>query len=224
MFFDKDNGKRKWQCFVCGKEHPDFETFKTHIIESHEVGREYVLCPLGRCGAPVRDINLHMKAKHPHDLMPSYNGPARVIVWKDQKGVKKGQSKGKQKFRQGHFVSMKNGGKEFYYESSYECEVFECLEQISEVTAYDAQPIKSGIPYLYKGDQHHYYPDISLQFVDGHIEIWEIKPASQTMLPLNEAKWEAAKRYCEVRGWNFIVVTEVGIGKLKKLAKKRKGQ
>lgn len=217
--FGKDDGKRKWQCFVCGREHADFETFRTHIVESHEVGREYVLCPLGRCGAPVRDINLHMKAKHNGESVPSYNGPARVIVWKDQKG-KKGVGKSKRpKFRQGHFISVKNGGKEFYYESSYECEVFECLELIPEVCHYDAQPFKTGIPYLYKGDQHHYFPDISIQFADGHIEIWEIKPASQTMLPLNEAKWEAAKRYCEARNWEFIVITEVGIGRLQKLAR-----
>lgn len=224
MFFEKDNGKRKWQCFVCGKEHPDFETFKGHIIEAHEVGREYVLCPLGRCGAPVRDINLHFKARHPHDSVPTYTGPARVIVWKDQRGVKKGKRSKKPTFREGHFISIKNSGKEFYYQSSYECEVFECLEQIPEVVAYDAQPFKNGIPYLYKGDSHHYFPDISLKFADGHVEIWEIKPANQTMLPLNEAKWEAAKNFCQTRGWDFIVVTEVGIGKLKKLVQKRKGQ
>jgi hypothetical protein len=221
MFFEKSDGKRKWQCFVCGKEHPDFETFRTHIVESHEVGREYVMCPLARCGAPVRDINLHFKAKHPKDSIPKYNGPTRVIVWKDQKTKKGGNKKRKPTFREGHFISMKNGGKEFYYQSSYECEVFECLELIPEVVAYDAQPFKSGIPYLYKGDEHHYFPDISIQFADGHVEIWEIKPANQTMLPLNEAKWAAAKTYCEIRGWDFIVITEVGIGKLKSLIKRK---
>ena len=39
------------------------------------------------------------------------------------------------------------------------------------------------------------------------------------MLPLNEAKWAAAKNYCDTRGWDFIVITEVGIGKLKRLIK-----
>ena len=220
--FRQNDGKRKWQCFVCGKEYTEFELFRIHIIESHEEGREYVLCPLARCAAPVRDINLHFKAKHPHDSVPKYNGPTRVLVWKDQKGAPKGKKNRKPTFREGHFVSIKNGGKEFYYQSSYECEVLEYLEQIPEVIAYDAQPLKQGIPYFYKGDQHHYFPDVSLQFADGHIEMWEIKPASQTSLPLNEAKWDAAKIYCQSRGWNFIVVTEVGIGKLKKLAKRAK--
>jgi len=199
--FEKGDGKRKWQCFVCGFEFTESETFRNHIIDNHELGREYVLCPLKRCGFPVRDINLHMRARHPNESTPKYNGPARVIVWKDQKSKKGGKKSRKPKFREGHFISIKNGGKEFYYQSSYECEVFECLEAIPEIIAYDAQPFKSGIPYLYKGDQHHYHPDISIQFADGHIEIWEIKPTTQTSLPLNEAKWAAAKQYCQVRGW-----------------------
>jgi hypothetical protein len=212
--FGKDDGKRKWQCFVCGHEYGDFETFRAHILEKHEEGREYVVCPLARCGAPVRDVMLHFKAKHPQDSMPMQKGPNRAIVWKDI-GKKGGKKSRKPTFRKGHFVSLKNGGKEFEYESSYECEVLECIEVIPEVIAYEAQPFKQGIPYLYKGEAHHYFPDILLKFNDGHVEVWEIKPANQTMLPLNEAKWHAATLYCQTRGWEFIVITEVGIGKLK---------
>jgi len=67
--FSKDNS-RKWQCFVCGKSHNDFESFKAHIIEKHDEGREYVVCPLERCGAPVRDGRLHFKHKHPNEKFP----------------------------------------------------------------------------------------------------------------------------------------------------------
>ncbi len=220
MFYGKDNGKRKWQCFVCGLEHAEFDSFRNHITETHEEGREYVICPLNRCNAPVRDINLHFKAKHPNESMPKFHGPNRAIVWKDQRS-NKGKSK-KPSFREGHFVSIKNNGKEFYYRSSYECEVLECLEQIREVVAYDVEPFNQGIPYLYRGEQHKYFPDLSIQFADGHIEIWEIKPANQTLLDKNEAKWAAANNYCQIRGWQFIVITEVGIGKLKKEVKNRK--
>lgn len=217
MFFQKkDDGIRKWQCFVCGKEHAEYEAFKTHIVENHEEGREYLLCPLPRCGAPVRDVTLHLKLKHKEESVPkAYNGPLRTIVWKDHK------SKGKKKarkptFREGHFVSMKNNGKEFFYRSSYECKVLECLELIPEVVSYEVEPIKNGIPYIFEGEQHLYYPDLFIKFADGHVEIWEIKPASQTMLPKNEAKWSAANGYCFTRDWKFIVITEVGINKLKK--------
>ena len=56
--------------------------------------------------------------------------------------------------------------------------------------------------------------------VDGHIEIWEVKPASQTSSPKNEAKFAAAEAYCQVRGWKFVVITEVGINKLEKKVKR----
>lgn len=223
MFFQKDDGKRKWQCFVCGQQHSDYEVFKTHILEKHELGREYVVCPLPRCGAPIRDINTHMKAKHPKDSIPKYIGPNRAIVWKDF-GVKKGKKSRKPAFREGYFVSVKNNGKEFYYRSSYECEVYECLELLPEVIAYDVEPLKDGIPYLYKGESHKYLPDLSIKWSDGRIEIWEIKPANQTMLPLNEAKWSAAKTYCDARGWNFVIITEVGIGRLKTIIKRKQAQ
>lgn len=220
-----ENNKRRWQCFVCGMEFYEYDPFAQHIIEKHEKGREYVLCPLARCNAPVRDINLHFRTKHPNEPMPRYDGPNRAIVWKDYQNNKKKKKKGPQ-FRKGHFVSTKNGGREFEYMSSYECAILECLEEIPEVLAFDAQPFKgkTGIPYIYRGEQHHYFPDFSVQFADGRIEIWEIKPANQTALELNEAKWAAANIYCQSRGWDFIVLTEVGISKLKKQVKKKQAR
>lgn len=170
--------------------------------------------------APIRDLTAHFKAKHPTDSIPKHHGPNKAIVWKDF-GNKKRKAK-KPAYREGHFVSLKNHGKEFFYRSSYECEVLECLEQLHEVIAYDVEPLKDGIPYLHKGEMHKYHPDFSIKFADGHIEIWEIKPANQTSLALNEDKWRAAKIFCESRGWQFIVLTEVGIGKLKTVTKKRR--
>ena len=45
----------------------DYESYKSHILENHEEGREYVICPLTRCGCPVRCVRTHFKAKHPHE-------------------------------------------------------------------------------------------------------------------------------------------------------------
>jgi hypothetical protein len=215
--FEKDNN-RKWQCFVCGHSHSDFESFKQHIIEKHQEGREFVVCPLARCGAPVRDLKLHFKAKHPHDPLPK-SGPMKALIMKDQAPSGKVKTR-KPQFREGYVISTKNNGKEMHYRSGLECEIYECLEAIPEVLKYDVEPFKDGIPYLYKGKQHKYYPDLSIQFTDGHVEIWEIKPASQTDLEVNQCKWESATKFCEARGWDFIVITEVGLGKLRKLAKR----
>lgn len=214
--FEKDN-KRKWQCFVCGRNHTDYNSFKEHVLEKHEEGRDFIACPLERCGCPVRNLRLHFQAKHPDEPIPT-GGPMRAIIWKDQ--TRQGKMKvRKPAFREGYMVSMKNHGKEFHYRSGMECEVYECLEVITEVLTYDVEPIKGGIPYIFEGKQHNYFPDLSLHFNDGHVEIWEIKPASQTSLGVNEAKWAAATEFCAARGWDFIVITEVGLNKLKKKAK-----
>ena len=59
--FDKTNQKR-YQCFVCGHNFYNYEEYKQHITSSHELGREYVLCPLERCKAAVRDVRSHLKS------------------------------------------------------------------------------------------------------------------------------------------------------------------
>ena len=53
-----------------------------------------------------------------------------------------------------------------------------------------------------------------IPFMDGHKEIWEVKPTSQTDLEVNKNKWRAAEEACKVRGWKFKVFTEQGIDKL----------
>lgn len=212
--FEKDT-TRKYQCFICGMAHTEFEAFKQHIKESHEEGREFVICPLQHCGACVRCLKTHFKAKHPHSPLPQ-SGPMKAIVWKDQFPSGKLKTR-KPKFREGYFISMKNNGKELHYRSGLECEYFEILEQLPEVIAFDYEPLKTGIPYIGPdGRQHKYFPDISIQFKDNHVEIWEIKPGSQTGLEVNECKWEAANKFCEARNWTFVVMTEVGLGKLKR--------
>lgn len=218
--FEKDNGKRKWQCFVCGKVMTEFEDYKTHIIESHEEGREYVICPLGRCGAPVRDLRLHFKAKHPSEKEVPKVGQMKAMIWKDQSPRTGKLKQRKPKFREGYLISTKNGGREMHYRSGYECEVYECLEAMPNVVSYDVEPFK--IQYLYEGEVHEYNPDLSVLFDDGHIEVWEIKPANQTHLPRNNAKWAACQNHCQARGWEFIVMTEVGINKMKKRVKSLK--
>jgi hypothetical protein len=214
--WDFQNDKtRQWQCFVCGQAYTTFESFKDHIIQNHEEGREFVVCPLARCGAPVRDLRAHFKAKHPTEKQPKA-AQMRAIIWKDQSAKKDGKDLKvrKPRFRDGYLTSEKNGGKEMHYRSAFECEVYECLEAWDMVRAYDVEPFK--VPYFFDGGTHEYNPDLSIQFTDGTIEVWEIKPAKQTALPRNDAKWNACNAYCKTRGWEFKVITEVGVGKLKK--------
>jgi hypothetical protein len=211
--FVKDNDKRKYQCFVCGRVYTDIIEYKKHIIETHEEGREFVVCPLERCKAPVRDVRLHFKVKHPSEKLPK-KGQMRAMIWKDV-NPKTGKMKTrKPKFKQGWYDSSKMQ-KSFYYRSKWEETVFECLDTYKEVMAFEAEPFK--IPYYWNGETHEYTPDLIITFFDGRREVWEIKPANQTQLEQNRSKWASANEACENRGWKFIVQTEMGIGKLKKI-------
>lgn len=81
------------------------------------------------------------------------------------------------------------------------------------------------IPYMSPIDrkQHNYFPDFLIQFQNSKgIHTWmvEVKPKKQTMLKenaskkekitwiINNAKWEAAKRYCEQNKMEFKIITE----------------
>lgn len=87
------------------------------------------------------------------------------------------------------------------------------------------------IPYIspVDGRFHRYFPDFYLETQMKRFVI-EIKPKAQTQLPekpagktkrfmkryltecatfaVNQAKWQAAREYCEQRQWSFLVFTE----------------
>ena len=209
--FEPEKNKRKYQCFCCGVQFDDIFEYKTHIIEKHEEGRDYVLCPLQRCGMPVRDTRLHFKVAHARESLPK-GCMLKAMIWKDFSSKGKGRTK-KPNYRDGDYHSVKMNTV-FHYRSGYEEQVYNCLDVLVEVHAFAAEPFK--IPYIFNGETHHYTPDILVSFTNGNKEVWEIKPANQTNLPVNKAKWTAAEVACKLRGWNFKVITEQEIQKLKK--------
>jgi hypothetical protein len=215
--FAPENDKRKYQCFVCGQLFEKFDTFKEHVKEKHREGDDFITCPLLRCGAPVRDMRVHFKVKHPGETLPKI-GPLKAMIWKDFKGGK-GKTR-KPKFKEGYHESTKMK-KQFHYRSGYEKTVYECLDLLPEVVGYDVEPFR--IQYLHKGEEHEYIPDIIVTYSDGKREVWEVKPASQTILEININKWNAAARACDARGWEFIVMTEQGIEKLKNRVRRLNG-
>lgn len=82
------------------------------------------------------------------------------------------------------------------------------------------------IPYRnpLTGKQSVYVPDFFIMFVDKNgqkrAELIEVKPSSQTRLTektsqrdklsiaINHAKWEAAAKWCRLKGIHFRIVTE----------------
>ena len=210
--FEKPNdAERMWTCFVCGMSFKNPQSYKDHIVEKHEEGRDYVRCPLARCRYPVRDVRAHYKFHHRNEPPPS-GCQMKAIIWRDQRDPKT-KKKRKMSFHDGDFQSAKNN-KKMHYRSGYELEVYKCLEQMQDVVKYDVEPF--GVPYWFMGEQKKYFPDLMVQFADGHIEVWEIKPRDQTAYEVKDAKWTAADKYCESRGWHFEVKTEQGIQQLRR--------
>ncbi len=211
--FEKPNdAQRLYCCFVCGLEFKEFEQFKLHIFDKHEEGREYIRCPLARCGAPVRDIRSNFRVRHPTEKVPKA-GQMRAIVWKDQRDPNSKKKRKKIAFEEGYFPSKKNG-KQMHYRSGYEHKVYEILERSSQIMRYEVEPFP--VPYWFRGEKHNYFPDLMIYFSDGHTEVWEVKPQAQTSYEINEAKWVAADNYCNSRGWLFEVKTEKGIQQMRR--------
>lgn len=212
MFPFNKNNMRQYTCFVCGVAFNEFKEFNEHIISNHDEGREYIKCPLSRCEACVRDLRQHFKSKHKNETCPK-SGQMKATIWKDI-NLKTGKLKQKKpKFREGYMYSVKNGI-EVHYRSGMECEVYECLESMDEVISYEVEPLK--INYSFQGEVKEYNPDLRVFFTDGRIEIWEIKPSNQTSIEKNKAKWASCQYYCDNRGYKFMVLTEVGLQKIKK--------
>ena len=82
----KNNNCKKYRCFVCGQDFNEYDLFKNHVAENHEKGREYLNCHF--CDAPVRDLRLHYKAKHPN-MTPPKDGQMKATIWYDFSGVKR---------------------------------------------------------------------------------------------------------------------------------------
>lgn len=79
------------------------------------------------------------------------------------------------------------------------------------------------------GKYHRYFIDFKIRTINGEVFLIEIKPKNQTLPPqgakktkrfitesttflVNQAKWEAARRYADARNWKFVILTEVELG------------
>lgn len=121
---------------------------------------------------------------------------------------------------------------EIRYLSSYELEVWKWCDRTPNVIAWSAENVV--VPYFnpVKNRKARYIVDAFVKWIDVNGEIHEalieIKPAAQankkpptkgrksqkTYLEecatwmVNQAKWNAAQKYAEERGWKFQILTE----------------
>lgn len=120
------------------------------------------------------------------------------------------------------------------FRSSWELKVFSRLDADDRIEWWCSEAV--AIPYRSPLDDkvHRYFPDLVFRYKDEQgtriTMMVEIKPEAQTIPPVpgkkktrkllkeaatyavNETKWDAAKAYCEDRGWHFKIWTERDIG------------
>lgn len=124
--------------------------------------------------------------------------------------------------------------------SSWELKVFRRLDENPEVLWWSSE--ETVIPYTDSTSVNRdgslklrrYFPDVLYETKKGGIVLAEIKPRSQSPLHVrtiktkgrsrrsviaeamtlskNRSKWEAAARWCKLRGWRFQVLTEKELG------------
>jgi hypothetical protein len=107
--------------------------------------------------------------------------------------------------------------------SLWERRVCKFLDENINITKWSSEEIV--IPYLNPLDKkmHNYFPDFLVQFNSGNnLQTWliEVKPAKQTFLKenaskkekiiwvINNAKWNAAKTFCQKNNMQFKLLTE----------------
>lgn len=116
------------------------------------------------------------------------------------------------------------------YRSGWELKLMGYLDAHEEVVQWASEEF--CIPYRSPVDNriHRYFPDFWVKKNDGSIMVIEVKPAVQAEPPKqpsrmtrryvsevfeygkNQAKWAAARDYCDDRGWQFVVMTEKELG------------
>src|SRR5277367_3349747 len=116
--------------------------------------------------------------------------------------------------------------------SKWELMYMNALDMSPMVRKWVSEPKNLGIAYISPLDKkvHQYWPDFLVQYIDGNVEILEIKPLKQSlaenatntydklMLITNIAKWSAADRFAKSIGGRFRVITEKNLFR-KKTAK-----
>jgi hypothetical protein len=118
------------------------------------------------------------------------------------------------------------------YRSGLELRLFQYFDRHPDIIKVSSEEIK--IPYLHPVTRkfHMYHPDFMIKTRKGDTILIEVKPSAQCKPPvvkkgkkptkrlineaqtwsINEAKWLAAKKWCDDRGIEFKILTEKEIG------------
>lgn len=123
------------------------------------------------------------------------------------------------------------------YRSSWELKLMRKFDEHPDIVEWQSEEVAIPYMNPVKGKASRYFPDFVIKKRIGEdkyqVIMIEVKPLKQTSAPdpsnkyktptgrvsrrflneaatyaVNEAKWKAAQRYCQERGWIFTVMTE----------------
>jgi len=132
-----------------------------------------------------------------------------------------------------------------YYRSTWELKLMRKFDEHPDIIEWQSEEIAIPYMNPVKGKTSRYFPDfvIKKKVAEDKYQVImiEVKPKKQTAAPdlankyktptgrvsrrflneaatyaINEAKWKAAQRYCNERGWIFTLMTETEIRPLGK--------
>lgn len=109
------------------------------------------------------------------------------------------------------------------YRSSWEMEYALWLDGNPDVASFGHETlIIEYVSNARTGRKRRYYPDFVVCYVDGRVEVVEIKPAKRVHRARVQKKTIAAGEWARVNGVTFRVITEVELRGLGLLRKKRR--
>lgn len=112
------------------------------------------------------------------------------------------------------------------YRSSWELHFYRFCDISPAVKYWSTEYINITYISPLDGKQHRYFPDVFVEFMNNKKVIIEIKPRKQKIIQenkritedmkktyiVNQAKWEAAKKLSESKGFTFVVMDEYDLG------------
>lgn len=127
------------------------------------------------------------------------------------------------------------------YRSLWELKFFKFVDEHPDIIWWSSEETSIPYLSPIDGKYHRYFPDVILKKkideTTQEVLMIEIKPEKQTMPPdiakknktptgrvstrylrevktwgINDAKWAAARKYCEQKGWKFVIMTEKNLG------------
>lgn len=133
-------------------------------------------------------IGIAMKKAWTDPTIRARRGAAQILA------IQEGRCCPGKRSVQGLFSSEKNN-RTFHYRSLLELRWYEVFERMATVESYSVESV--AIPYQWAGATHYYLPDLMVRCIDGTRELVEVKPEYAWHNPQNQAKFQAARSWCE---------------------------